>query len=482
MRNPSKISKIVGSEESFVVLVNKMQQKHHLSPRTRPAKVMLSFLSLSLLLALSAAPSFSSTDLNQTPEDKVLSSAFSAFMDGKDKQALTYFEEAVRINPHNEAAIKGIEKVKVRMKRKEEEQKSKAKSLARSKVKEGNQFLKTNDYIGAIDSFHAAIDAVPGDSSAESGLRSIKSKMAKEANRSGLNLTTRAMARGVLAYLDRDWAKAYRIWSERSKVEPSNAALANASARAENKFRHMMISEREEFFRRGARAFYEQGLYSESLTSWAKVLEMKGDDQEALEGKARAEEAIRRAKGTGQENKVHDLLEVGLDQYANQNWQKALQSFKDLLALDPDFSTANEYIAKINEKLSASDYHQNAVSSGGSWRHNQASNQGTAEVDLPDALENFPARKAELESQLKRDPTSIRLQQELDKLNKSRDEESERIYKDGLIAYSQGNRSQAIQKWKQVLVIDPDHKKALSALKKAKAEEERSDKGGSVEP
>ena len=54
-----------------------------------------------------------------------------------------------------------------------------------------------------------------------------------------------------------------------------------------------------------------------------------------------------------------------------------------------------------------------------------------------------------------------------------KDDESEKIYKEGLIAYSQGNRAMAIQQWKQVLVINPDHKKASAALKKARAEEER---------
>jgi hypothetical protein len=58
-------------------------------------------------------------------------------------------------------------------------------------------------------------------------------------------------------------------------------------------------------------------------------------------------------------------------------------------------------------------------------------------------------------------------------VTKGQEDESERIYKEGLIAYSQGNRGLAIQQWKQVLVINPDHKKAAAALKKARAEEER---------
>ena len=66
---------------------------------------------------------------------------------------------------------------------------------------------------------------------------------------------------------------------------------------------------KQHFYRRGARAFYEQGLYKESLESWAKVLNLRDDDVEALEGKARSEQAILLAEGKGRDNEVHDLLE-----------------------------------------------------------------------------------------------------------------------------------------------------------------------------
>jgi hypothetical protein len=89
-------------------------------------------------------------------------------------------------------------------------------------------------------------------------------------------------------------------------------------------------------------------------------------------------------------------------------------------------------------------------------------------------MDNFSERRMALESQQKRDPSNIKIQQELDKVVKMQDDESERIYKDGLIAYSQGNRSIAIEKWKQVLIVNPDHKKAEAALRKARAEEDRS--------
>jgi tetratricopeptide (TPR) repeat protein len=200
-----------------------------------------------------------------------------------------------------------------------------------------------------------------------------------------------------------------------------------------------------------------------------------------LEGKVRSEEAVLRAEGKGRDNEIHDLLEQALEYYASQNWRKSLQVFEHIVEVDPNFSTAKEYIAKLNQHLEAPDYIPTTVASGGNWRENKPSNQGNESVKVPDNLENFTASKKELQSQLNRDPSNIRIQQELDRVNKLQDEECERVYKDGLIAYSQGNRGLAIQEWKKVLVMDPEHKKALAALRKAKAESEREEKTAAAE-
>lgn len=433
---------------------------------------------LCLLALFLVAPAHALKVDTHTPEDAILSKGFAAYMDGKDKKALSYFEEVIRINPHNTAAQKGLQKVKVRLKKQEDMEKAKAKKLADAKYKEGRELMKTGDVVAAIDSFHAAIDAVPGHKKSLNELDDIKAKMNKDAKKKTLNLSSWAFARGTLAYLDRDWSRAYRIWSERSRMEPKNIPLANATARAEENFKKMMVTEREDFFRRGARAFYEQGLYKESKNSWEQVLLIKDEDAEALEGKARSEQAILLAEGKGRDDRVHDLLEQGLEYYSNQSWKKALDTFTELSQLDPDFSTAKEYIAKLNAKLTAVGYSPATMGVGQSWRPKQASNQTDTAVEVPDKLENFTQSRRELESQLKRDPTNIRVQQELDRVTKKQDEESDRVYKDGLIAYSQGNRGMAIQYWKQVLVINPDHKKAAAALNKARAEEERTETPG----
>jgi tetratricopeptide (TPR) repeat protein len=278
----------------------------------------------------------------QTPEDKILSKAFSAYMDGNDKMALSYFEEVARINPKNQAAQRGLDKVKVRMRKKEDVERAKMRKLADAKMKEGKNLLRSGDVIAAIDSFHAATDAVLDHKAATSELKKIRKDTAHLLKKQNFNPSEWAFARGTLAYLDRDWAKAYRIWSERKQVEPTSVQLANATARAENNFKHMMVGEQEDFFRRSARAFYEQGLYQQSLNSWVKVMDLRSDDVEAMEGKARAEEGVLRIAGKNKTSELQALLEEALEYYANQRWTQALEAFKKINQMDPEFAAATE--------------------------------------------------------------------------------------------------------------------------------------------
>src|SRR5690349_8634212 len=100
-----------------------------------PSRVSKVATAALLALALSSG-TFAAVSV-QTPEDKILSHGFQAYMDGNDKQALSYFEEVIRINPHNAAAQKGVEKVKIRLKKIADAETERKANLATKKMKEG---------------------------------------------------------------------------------------------------------------------------------------------------------------------------------------------------------------------------------------------------------------------------------------------------------------------------------------------------------
>lgn len=446
---------------------------------TRQSKVAVSGLRLPRALwalamtVLLTVPTFAARSI-QTPEDKLLSRAFEAFMDGRDKTALDLFDEVVRINPNNKAGQKGLKKVKARLAKMDAKEKANQKMLARAKYKEAKNFQSSGDIVGAIDAYQEAMIAFPKYKAAEKELKKIKKRTEAGLDHNKFSPTQWAFSRGVLAYLDKDWSKAYRIWSQRLKIEPESVTLANAKVRAENRFKTLMISERELFYRQSARTLYEQGYYDRAKESWNSVLSLKPEDQEGFEGLARAEKEIARISGKGRNEKFDTLFERALDLYANQKWDQAKNAFTELSQLDPDFTASQEYIARINRNAGSTPYAPTVAQRNDMWREKKPSNSGLASVDLPEGSENLADRRVQMESKLKREPGNVRLQQELDKIVDEQNQESERVYKDGLIVYSQGNRSLAITKWKQVLIMNPEHKKAAAALRKARAEEDRS--------
>jgi cytochrome c-type biogenesis protein CcmH/NrfG len=63
------------------------------------------------------------------------------------------------------------------------------------------------------------------------------------------------------------------------------------------------------------------------------------------------------------------------------------------------------------------------------------------------------------------DPAALQAFNEAKQKSKAQIEER---YKQGVIAYAQGNYNEAIQIWNEVLDLEPEHTKAKEAIKRAR--------------
>src|SRR5262245_22079406 len=68
--------------------------------------------------------------------------------------------------------------------------------------------------------------------------------------------------------------------------------------------------------------------------------------------------------GTSSSISKSDLLEQGLEAYANQDFQTASEKFNRLLEIDPKSSIAKEYYKRSNERLRAGTNTDQVVSCG----------------------------------------------------------------------------------------------------------------------
>jgi len=75
-----------------------------------------------------------------------------------------------------------------------------------------------------------------------------------------------------------------------------------------------------------------------------------------------------------------------------------------------------------------------------------------------------------LEETLKKDPTNSKVSKELTKARARQQKLSDAFYKNGLIAYSQGNLGEAMRQCQIAVRINPQHDKARQLIWKARAE------------
>jgi tetratricopeptide (TPR) repeat protein len=56
----------------------------------------------------------------------------------------------------------------------------------------------------------------------------------------------------------------------------------------------------------------------------------------------------------------------------------------------------------------------------------------------------------------------------LEKIKKEKNEKAQKFYEDGLILYTQEDRTGAVREWQKALELNPDHERAKKALEKIK--------------
>jgi hypothetical protein len=76
-------------------------------------------------------------------------------------------------------------------------------------------------------------------------------------------------------------------------------------------------------------------------------------------------------------------------------------------------------------------------------------------------LAELTADRQEIQLRAAKSPNDAALQQQLSNARNAEEKEIERLYTEGLIAYSQGRRDEAVRKWKELLSARPDHRGRL---------------------
>lgn len=400
-------------------------------------------------------------------------SGFESFGNGDYTSAVRYFEQVLARDPNNDVAKLALERSKKELSTQKKQEKKEERKSSGENLTQGTRLYQTGDVTAAIDSFREILATDPKNKKAQKSLNDIRTKTEEKLGNETKDTPQWNLDQGTLAYLDGDWSRAFDFFQEARRLEPDNEMTQEASERAQEKLLTMVQEEQLGFYRESAKAFYDQGLYQQALTSWQRVMEMRPEDSEARNGIKQSDEALARLQNKVRSEDVILMIEKALSLYASRKWQESLREWERIQKTDPSVESAREYIVKIKGKLAelAKATAQIKAPSTAPWR---AARKPTAVTVLPPTLtsteENFPEAIRNMEIILKKDPSNIKVAQALEKAKSRQKELADKYYKDGLISYSQGKLPDAIRQWQIVLRIDPDHAKARQAILKAQAE------------
>ena len=173
-------------------------------------------------------------------------------------------------------------------------------------------------------------------------------------------------------FRQKQYEKAIEVWERASLIDPSNTEVRGFIAEAEQ----MIINVREEKEREKelkeeldkekreklnlGRMYYRENQYQKAIEVWDEILRVEGENPEILALIAKAEDRIKevndelvraRREKEERERSVKKHLIEGRRNFRQQYYEKAIEVWENIYAIDPDNKTVSEEIRRAEKLL-----------------------------------------------------------------------------------------------------------------------------------
>jgi len=461
-----------------------------------------------------------------TPSEECFQQGLADYQTGDYKSAMENFSEALFLDPDNKqakdylerAGKKFLEEVGAKREFERREILRKAQTMIaerEKKIKEncerGIKHYRSGEFLTANEAFNAVLEVEPEHKEAKKYLELIKKRLQDIVNKGEFKSVNELYyAQGAIFYISGDWDKAIAQWENAIKIDPSNKELSGFMEIARKRRQEEEAVEKAEVLYRDGLAQYNKGEINETIKQLEEVIKFNPQHRKAQELLAKVREKATDVKKEERERMLRETVDKryfqGIDYYAEGQFNKAIKEWQEVLKIDPTHSGAKEYLKKARDKIARANSREKI-------REDKARNakEEKIEVYYRQGINyylagEFKAAIGQWEEVLKMDPShndatgyiakaKERLKisgegmgysdykeeieeyvKELEKTGTTDEEKDELIaihYQDGLVAYAQGDLSQAMKEWQIVLKLDPEHKKARRAIIKLQAEMER---------
>jgi len=276
-----------------------------------------------------------------------------AFDQASYSAALEEWNLVLEYDPGNARAKESIKKAKEALATRTEEEARVADLHAKVRVlvELGKEHASQGDFRAALLGFKQANELEPGNKEALSGIGRADSLIAVEVA-SNIALAKNLATSGK--YLE-----AYAAWNKVLIFNPENEEAKRGTeaskAAVETVGRDLVEARRRidalTLYTNAVRA-YERGDYKEAKTRIQEILRLYPADQEGLRLAEKIEERLSPATPKVEEN-VKKLYVEGMNYFSSGEYEKAIESWKKILAVDPQNETVARNIEKAKARLSS---------------------------------------------------------------------------------------------------------------------------------
>lgn len=405
------------------------------------------FLTVALLLAV-VFPARADTPV------EMLQSALDAYFNGHYDESAHFFKQILLVDPTNEKAKQGLKNSQRKLAeqiRRDREQERKALYVAQD-------YLSRGKMVEAYDRGREILARAPHLPEGQKLLVNVREKVEKNLRKAKPESSAFYEAQGDLAYMDGDWFKAADSWEKVLVFNRDRADLLQKVADVKKKLAERQREERIQVTLDLARSNAEQGLYKEAVSVLNEVLKLDPTNAEARIMLNDARRSAAQAYQSKMEGQVQEINQQAMDAFSAGRRKEALSLFNKTLEIDPGNRLAEDYrdrILGLDPLLANVD---------GLGKLGRGSDYDRAAKLLQ--AENFVEAIEILERYLTKSPNDLKAQQLLDETRLTQREQTEKTYRDGLTAYSRGDRAEAIRKLQDCRRLDPDFNRAKQALVK----------------
>jgi len=342
-------------------------------------------------------------------------------------EAIANFQKSLDVDPSNTNARIYLEKAKENLKISKSMQDRK--KDAERFFKNGLAAYQDKRLKEAIDEFEKAVTTYPDYKEAAEYLRKTQSEYDEMINT--------PLEEGKVALRENRLGDAIKSFEKVLTIDPQHPVAKEFLNKSKSMIKDAIVR-----YNANGDMKLKQGKYDEALREYSQVLLLEPDNNNAIAGSKVCREKLK--------DIINRYMDLGIQQFNNQEYKKAIENFEKVLSIDPDYILAKDYLEKAKTEFE---------------KNKTVILQREKIKFAKDALVNrdYSTAKKNFEEALQIDPNSPLASEARDGIKKceeqmsliEKDMQIAEKFKEGVIAYKAQKYEDAIAIWTSIKTIDP---------------------------